>query len=63
MPNTITMALRFYQAAYDLNQDRGFGDTIAKRYAVLRPYANSFEPLVRRKLYENEKGESCMFDE
>ena len=63
VPNTITMALRFYQAAYDLNQDRGFGDTIAKRYAVLRPYANSFEPLVRRKLYENEKGESCMFDE
>ena len=63
VPDTITMALRFYQAAYDLNQDRGFGDTIEQRYAVLRPYASSFEPLVRRNLYKNEKGESRLLDE
>lgn len=48
---TIKDALKFYQAAYDLNQDRQYSRTIEQRYSVLRPYAKNFEPLVKRELY------------
>lgn len=48
---TIKQALKFYQSAYDLNQGHQFGKTIEQRYAVLRPYAKEFSPLVKRSLY------------
>lgn len=51
VPATVTDALTFYQAAYDLNQDRQYSKTIEQRYAVLRPHAQSFRPLVKRELY------------
>ena len=54
MPDTVANALKFYQAAYDLNQDRQYSRTIEQRYAVLRPYAKHFEPLVKRDLYTTE---------
>ena len=54
VPDTIAQALGMYQAAYDLNQDRVYERTIERRYAVLRPYAKDFQPLVRRKLYVEE---------
>jgi len=50
-PTTVAAALKFYQVAYDLNQDRQFSRTIEQRVAVLRPYAEQFEPLVKRELY------------
>lgn len=58
IPATIADALRFYQSAYDLNQDRSYARTIEQRYAVLRPYAQNFQPLVKRPLYVEEKTES-----
>lgn len=56
---TIINALKFYQSAYDLNQERQYGRTIEQRYAVLRPYAKEFQPLVKRSLYltENQNAE------
>mgnify|MGYP000846559277 CR=1 FL=1 len=54
VPDTVTNALKFYQAAYDLNQERQYSRTIEQRYAVLRPYAKYFEPLVKRTLYTTE---------
>lgn len=51
IPETITDALKFYQSAYDLNQNRQYSRTIEQRYAVLRPFAKNFQPLVRRGLY------------
>ena len=63
VPDTVTDALKFYQAAYDLNQDRQYSRTIEQRYAVLRPYAKHFEPLVRRDLYKTEAGKSSELDE
>ncbi len=53
-PDTITDALKFYQAAYDLNQNRSYSRTIEQRYAVLRPYAQDYKPLVKRELYVDE---------
>lgn len=53
-PDIVSSALKLYQSAYDLNQDRQYGKTIEQRYAVLRPYAQDFQPLVRRKLYITE---------
>lgn len=53
-PITISDALKLYQAAYDLNQDRQYARTIEQRYAVLRPYAKDFQPLVKRSLYISE---------
>lgn len=50
-PATTSSALRFYQSAYDLNQDRSYARTIEKRYAVLRPYAADFQPLIKRDLF------------
>lgn len=50
IPATINQALKFYQSAYDLNEDRDYGRTIEQRYAALRPYAQEFEPLVKRSL-------------
>lgn len=54
---TVTAALRMYQAAYDLNQNRSYGRTIEQRYAVLRPHekAENFKPLIRRSLYLTEE--------
>lgn len=63
VPDTVTDALKFYQAAYDLNQDRQYSRTIEQRYAVLRPYAKHFEPLVKRDLYTTEIGKSIVHDE
>lgn len=63
VPDTVTNALKFYQAAYDLNQDRQYSRTIEQRYAVLRPYAKHFEPLVKRDLYTTEAGKSNLLDE
>lgn len=54
IPETITAALRFYQSAYDLNQDRSYAATIEQRYAVLRPHAENPQPLLRRALYVQE---------
>ncbi|MCR5249209.1 MAG: hypothetical protein K6E50_01235 [Lachnospiraceae bacterium] len=54
-PDTISAALKFYQAAYDLNQDRQYAKTIEQRYAVLRPFAQEFKPLVKRDLYVSER--------
>lgn len=54
VPGTVSDALRFYQAAYDLNQGRSYMKTIEQRYAVLRPYAKDFDPLVKRSLYITE---------
>ncbi|MCD8005945.1 MAG: hypothetical protein LUF29_03075 [Oscillospiraceae bacterium] len=51
IPVTVENALKFYQSAYDLNQDRSYSRTIEQRYAVLRPFANDFRPLVKRELY------------
>lgn len=51
IPETVLDALRFYQSAYDLNHDRQFGNTIEQRYAVLRPHAKNYQPLVKRDLY------------
>ena len=55
IPKTIINALKFYQAAYDLNQDREYGRTIECRYAVIRAYMKDFEPLIKRGLYVKEK--------
>lgn len=55
VPDAVSEALRFYQAAYDLNQDRQYSRTIEQRYAVLRPYAKDFKPLVKRDLYTLER--------
>lgn len=63
VPDTVTDALKFYQSAYDLNQDRQYSRTIEQRYAVLRPYAKHFEPLVKRDLYTTEIGKSIVHDE
>ena len=52
---TVKLALKFYQSAYDLNQDRSYGRTIEQRFAVLRPYAKEFEPLVKRKFFVTEE--------
>lgn len=59
VPTTVTSALKFYQSAYDLNQDRQYGRTIEQRYAILRPHAQEFQPLVKRSLYltENQNAE------
>lgn len=56
----IAEALKLYQSAYDLNQDRTYGRTIEKRYAVLRPHAKAkdFQPLVKRSLYVTEEQSS-----
>lgn len=54
VPTTIASALSFYQSAYDLNQDRQYGRTIEQRYAVLRPHAKDFRPLVKRTLFVTE---------
>ena len=54
VPVTVTAALKFYQSAYDLNQDRRYGRTIEQRYAILRPHAQEFQPLVKRSLYLTE---------
>lgn len=54
VPTTVTAALKFYQSAYDLNQDRQYGRTIEQRYAILRPHAKEFQPLVKRSLYLTE---------
>lgn len=62
VPDTVTDALKFYQAAYDLNQDRQYSRTIEQRYAVLRPYATQFEPLVKRGLYTSENEKSDLLD-
>lgn len=50
VPDTIEKALKFYQSAYDLNQDRQYSRTIEQRYAVLRPFIDNFQPLVKREL-------------
>lgn len=63
VPDTVTNALRFYQAAYDLNQDRSYSHTIEQRYAVLRPYAQQFKPLIKRDLYATERDRSSGLDE
>lgn len=64
VPDTfIDDTLKCYQAAYDLNQGRDYSRTIEKRYAVLRPYAKNFEPLVRRNLYTIETGKQGPLDE
>lgn len=55
VPDDVTEALNLYQAAYDLNQDRQYSKTIEQRYAVLRPHAQNFRPLVKRKLYISEE--------
>lgn len=60
--DAVTDVLRFYQAAYDLNQDRAYSRTIEQRYAALRPYAKNFEPLVRRDLYVSESGNKTSAD-
>lgn len=57
IPTTIDNALRFYQSAYDLNQDREYAHTIEQRYAVLRPFSENFKPLVKRGLYIIEKND------
>ena len=51
--STVLSALKFYQAAYDLNQDRQYAKTIEQRYAVLRVHTKEqdFRPLVKRSLY------------
>ncbi len=54
IPTTVLDALKFYQTAYDLNQDRQYSKTIEQRYAALRPHATHFEPLVKRGLYVTE---------
>lgn len=54
---TVNSALRFYQAAYDLNQGRGYARTIEQRYAVLRPHAESFTPLMKRPFFVEEQTE------
>ena len=54
IPETITNALKFYQSAYDLNQDRQYSRTIEQRYAVLRPFAENFQPLIKCGLYNRE---------
>lgn len=51
----LVKTLKTYQAAYDLDQKRQFSSTIEQRYAVLRPYAKNFKPLVKRHLYVLEK--------
>lgn len=62
--STVELALRLYQAAYDLNQSRPYGRTIEKRYAALRPYAKEgFPPLVKRSLYVTETTGSGAADE
>lgn len=57
-PVTIGDALKFYQAAYDLNQDRQYSRTIEQRYAVLRPFSENYQPLVKRELYTMESSNS-----
>lgn len=54
VPSTVENALICYQVAYDLNQDRSYSKTIEQRYAILRPHATEFIPLVKRKLYVDE---------
>lgn len=60
-PEYIIDALQFYQAAYDLNQDRNYSRTIEQRYAVLRAYATrehsrvNFRPLIKRGLFVREE--------
>ncbi len=52
-PDTLIQAMNCYQAAYDLNQDRGYAKTIEKRFAVLKPHAAKHgytDPLVVRPL-------------
>ena len=53
--DTIQKALSCYQAAYDLNQDRQYSNTIEKRYAVLREVSEGtkveFTPLIKRPFY------------
>jgi tetratricopeptide (TPR) repeat protein len=56
IPETISDALKFYQSAYDLNQDRQYARTIEQRYAVLRPFSKDFQPLIKRKLYSVAEG-------
>ena len=55
---TVNEALICYQAAYDLNQGRAYARTIEQRYAVLRPHAEDYRPLVKRALYVEEQTES-----
>lgn len=56
--DTVTNAMKFYQSAYDLNQDRQYSRTIEQRYAVLRPFARAFQPLIKRELYTMESSSS-----
>ena len=63
VPKKVTDALKFYQAAYDLNQDRAYGRTIEQRYAVLRPHAEQYEPLVRRPLFVAESARDSQQEE
>lgn len=58
IPETISDALKFYQSAYDLNQDRQYSRTIEQRYAVLRPFSKNYQPLVKRELYTMESSNS-----
>lgn len=54
----IIEALKCYQSAYDLNQDRAYARTIEQRYAVLRPYAGNYQPLIKRSLYISDRSNS-----
>lgn len=58
IPETISDALKFYQSAYDLNQDRQYSRTIEQRYAVLRPFSKNYQPLIKRELYTTESSNS-----
>lgn len=55
----IQQVLAFYQAAYDLNQDRQYARTIEMRYALLRIHVatNHFRPLIKRRLYVEDLGD------
>lgn len=53
---TVKDAMKYYQAAYDLNQGRSYTEVIEQRYALLRIHMDpaKFVPLVKRSLFVNE---------
>lgn len=54
---TVNTALGCYQAAYDLNQGRSYAHTIEQRYALLRPHAEDWKPLEKRKFFTEDQDE------
>lgn len=50
-PREVIDGLRWYQTAYDLNQDMTYKNTIEQRYTILMSHADKYIPLIKRDLF------------